>query len=76
MIYYGIRNTTYGHHHPAIGEQWTDWSWTELAGFGLLVTGLFVYRGIVELPGFKYGSEEPKSDSVRDLKPETDNKNE
>jgi hypothetical protein len=57
MIYYGIRNQTYGHHHPSIGEQWTDWSWTELAGFGLLVTGLFVYRGIVKLPGFTYQKE-------------------
>jgi len=36
FIYYAI---TESH-----GEKWTVWSWLELAGFGLLVTGTFIYN--------------------------------
>jgi drug/metabolite transporter (DMT)-like permease len=50
IIYYSINNLEYGHHHPEIGEEWTKWSWMELTGFALLITGLLVYSASVRLP--------------------------
>jgi len=34
----------------AIGETWSDWSYLELGGFGLLLTGTFAYKALVRLP--------------------------
>jgi hypothetical protein len=53
ILYYALEGTEYGRHHPGIGEQWSIWSWMQLAGFGLLVTGMFVYNRMVRLPIFK-----------------------
>jgi drug/metabolite transporter (DMT)-like permease len=36
------------------GEQWSAWSWLELAGFITLVNGTFVYNRVYEIPCFKY----------------------
>lgn len=46
IIYYGF---TKDH-----GEEWTVWSYLELAGFGLLVFGTFVYNRVLELPFLTY----------------------
>jgi hypothetical protein len=54
VLYYALENTEYGQHHPGIGEEWSIWSWMQLAGFGLLVTGMFVYNKMVRLPLLKY----------------------
>jgi hypothetical protein len=54
ILYYALENTQYGQHHPGIGEPWSMWSWMQLAGFGLLVTGMFVYNRMVRLPVLKY----------------------
>lgn len=40
------------------GEQWNLYSFIELAGFFLLVTGNFIFDGNLKLPFFKYNSEE------------------
>ena len=37
-----------------VGEEWTRWSWMELAGFSLLFTGSLMYNKIVRLPCFRY----------------------
>lgn len=34
----------------AIGEQWTPWSYLELAGFAVLLLGTFSYKGLVRIP--------------------------
>lgn len=54
IIFYSIRNTDYGHHHSGIGEEWTIWSWMQLAGFLLLFSGMLLYNKIIRLPFFKY----------------------
>jgi hypothetical protein len=54
ILYYALQNTEYGQHHPGIGEEWSIWSWMQLAGFGLLVTGMFVYNKMVKLPFLRY----------------------
>jgi hypothetical protein len=66
IIYYSIRNLNYGHHHPEIGEEWTIWSWMELTGFALLVTGLFVYNATVKLP-LDYKDDDHTTESDRDV---------
>lgn len=37
----------------AIGEGWSEWSFMELAGFGVLMYGTFAYKGLVKLPWVK-----------------------
>ena len=39
------------------GEAWTVWSWMQLGGFVLLVTGTLIYNSIVRVPGFSYPAE-------------------
>ncbi|OHS92941.1 Integral membrane protein [Tritrichomonas foetus] len=36
------------------GEPWNRYSWMELGGFILLVTGNFIYNGHLKIPFFKY----------------------
>jgi hypothetical protein len=57
ILYYALEKTEYGHHHTGIGEPWSIWSWMQLAGFGLLVTGMFVSNGMVRLPFMKYDTD-------------------
>jgi drug/metabolite transporter (DMT)-like permease len=38
----------------SFGEQWTSWSWLQLAGFGLLILGQSVYSELVRVPGLFY----------------------
>jgi hypothetical protein len=33
-----------------IGESWSNWSFLELAGFGLLLYGTFAYKALVKIP--------------------------
>jgi hypothetical protein len=54
ILYYALEKTTYGQHHPGSGEEWSVWSWMQLSGFGLLVTGMFVYNRMVRLPFLNY----------------------
>lgn len=54
IIYYSTCNTTYGHHHPDLGEEWNIYSWMELGGFALLFTGMLTYNAILKFPFFFY----------------------
>jgi hypothetical protein len=54
ILGYSLRNSKYGQHHPSIGETWSMWSWMQLSGFGLLVTGMLVYRKTIRLPWITY----------------------
>jgi hypothetical protein len=54
VLGYSLRDTDYGHHHPNVGETWSMWSWMQFTGFGLLVTGTFVYDKTVRLPWIAY----------------------
>jgi drug/metabolite transporter (DMT)-like permease len=54
ILYDAIRDREYGHHHPTLGESWSDWNWMQLGGFGLLITGMLSYNSTVKLPGFAY----------------------
>ncbi|CAH0521132.1 unnamed protein product [Peronospora belbahrii] len=47
MLFYFF---TQGH----FGEQWTIWSWLQLAGMATLLAGTAVYNGTLRLPGFIY----------------------
>jgi drug/metabolite transporter (DMT)-like permease len=60
IIHYALLGSTYGRHHPDIGEEWTAASWMELSGFLLLVTGMFVYNGTVKLFFLKYDENEER----------------
>ena len=33
-----------------IGESWSDWSFMELIGFGILMYGTFAYKALVKIP--------------------------
>jgi hypothetical protein len=54
ILYYALRGTTYGQKHPGIGERWTASSFMELAGFMLLVSGMFVYNRSIDAWFLKY----------------------
>jgi hypothetical protein len=54
IIFYAIRGTTYGNQHSTLGEEWTPWSWMQLAGFLLLFTGMLLYNKILRVPCFSY----------------------
>jgi drug/metabolite transporter (DMT)-like permease len=62
ILFYSIQPFEYGHHHPTLGEAWTEWSWMQLAGFALLITGMLAYNRSLFLPGFDY--REPKKDAT------------
>jgi drug/metabolite transporter (DMT)-like permease len=40
--------------NAGFGEQWSKWSWLELAGFILLICGTVIYNKVVKIPGFTY----------------------
>ena len=40
------------------GEYWCGWSWLELGGFALLITGSLLYNAIFKLPFFEYPAKE------------------
>lgn len=42
------------------GEQWNLYSFIELSGFCLLVTGNLIYNGILKVPFFKYTKDEQR----------------
>ncbi|KAJ3442462.1 hypothetical protein M0812_12197 [Anaeramoeba flamelloides] len=54
IIHYGINRS--------FGEEWNKWSFMELGGFVLLMCGMFVYNGIVQLPGLKYPNKKKESE--------------
>ncbi|KAH3767125.1 solute carrier family 35 member F6 [Pelomyxa schiedti] len=39
---------------PQYGEEWTIYSWVQVAGFLLLIGGTILYNGIIHIPGFEY----------------------
>ncbi|KAH3762432.1 solute carrier family 35 member F6 [Pelomyxa schiedti] len=39
---------------PEFGERWTEWSFLQLCGFTLLVLGIFVYQGMIQISGLDY----------------------
>lgn len=47
LIFYAIS-------HGAFGEEWTSWSYLELAGLGILLLGTAVYNASIRLPCFTY----------------------
>jgi drug/metabolite transporter (DMT)-like permease len=72
ILYYGLETTKFGQEHPALGETWSMWSWLELAGFGLLATGFFVYNGMLRLPGLSYDAPLLRESDVKEtLNPRT-----
>jgi hypothetical protein len=54
ILFYALQGSSYGRHHPGVGEEWTPWSFMELAGFLLLFTNTLMYNKIVQLPCWKY----------------------
>jgi hypothetical protein len=54
IMHYASVGTTWGNHHPDIGEEWTVWSYMQAVGFVLLFTGMLLYNRILEMPFFKY----------------------
>ncbi|KAH3732897.1 Integral membrane protein [Pelomyxa schiedti] len=48
---------------PAFGEVWTEWSYLQLCGFLLLLLGMFVYNGIVQIDGLFY----PTAEELKEL---------
>ncbi|KAH3763060.1 Integral membrane protein [Pelomyxa schiedti] len=44
--------------NPAFGEVWAEWSYLQLCGFLLLLLGMFVYNGIVQIDGLFYPTKE------------------
>jgi hypothetical protein len=72
ILFYSIQGLEYGRHHPTLGESWTRWTWMQLAGFGLLITGMLAYNRSIFLPGFAYPKEEkekPLETGASDLEP-------
>jgi hypothetical protein len=57
LFYAVIESSDYGHHHPTLGEAWSVWSWLQLVGFALLVTGMLAYNRTIALPFCKYERE-------------------
>lgn len=45
---------------PDFGECWTNWSYLQLVGFGILIFGTFMYNRVFELPFFFYPPKEVK----------------
>jgi len=43
--------------YPQYGEQWRNATWIELAGFVVLMTGVFTYKALVKWPCFSYSRE-------------------
>jgi len=43
------------------GEAWSPYSYLELVGFVVLVTGQFIYAGILQVPGLRYAPSPPNS---------------
>lgn len=54
IIFYAIQGTKYGNEHPSLGEEWSIWSYMQMAGFLLLFTGMLLYNRIIEIPIFNY----------------------
>jgi hypothetical protein len=74
VLFYSIQKSEYGHHHPTLGESWSVWSWLQLVGFGLLITGMLGYNKTIRFPFFEYPEEpviEPMSDSTSKLNAES-----
>merc|ERR1711862_1007311 len=43
----------------AYGERWTVYSYLQLGGFLVLVTGQAIYAGLLQVPGFNYAEPSP-----------------
>jgi len=43
----------------AYGEKWTVYSYLQLGGFFVLVTGQAIYAGLIKIPGFQYTEASP-----------------
>lgn len=54
IIFYASEGTKYGNENPDIGEEWTQWSFMQLAGFFMLFTGMLLYNKILKLPFLNY----------------------
>ena len=57
VIFYSTGN-------PDLGEEWTIFSYMQLAGFILLFTGMLLYNKIIRLPIFKYPTEESQKQTT------------
>jgi type II secretory pathway pseudopilin PulG len=65
IIFYSVRASG-SESGSTIGEEWTIWSWMQLAGFLLLFTGMLLYNKIIKIPIFKYPSDIPKQSKIDD----------
>ncbi|KAL0204774.1 hypothetical protein P9112_000081 [Eukaryota sp. TZLM1-RC] len=45
---------------PQFGERWTRWSFLQLFGFFVLSYSMFIYEGIIRVPGFRYEGDYPE----------------
>ncbi|KAH0795493.1 putative integral membrane protein [Histomonas meleagridis] len=52
--------------NPDLGEEWTVFSFMQLAGFFLLFTGMLLYNKIIRIPIFNYPDEEKQEKVVDD----------
>jgi len=53
----------------SMGEAWSGWSWMQLFGFLVLITGLFTYNKVFQLPCFDYPSEQPPAPPPKERTP-------
>eukprot|EP00397_Hematodinium_sp_SG-2012_P017606 GEMP01018012.1.p1 GENE.GEMP01018012.1~~GEMP01018012.1.p1 ORF type:complete len:402 (+),score=61.52 GEMP01018012.1:150-1355(+) len=51
--------------NPLYGEPWTIYSWLQLCGFFLLVSGQMIYDEIIRVPGVLYDIPEFNRESIR-----------
>lgn len=49
-IHWGLKGTRWEARYGKAGEEWTPWSWLQLAGFAVMVLGACVYQKAVTLP--------------------------
>jgi drug/metabolite transporter (DMT)-like permease len=63
IIFYSVDSET----QAQVGEEWTRWSFMQLAGFLLLFTSTLMYNKIVRLPCFVYPDEPLREDPLQSV---------
>ena len=65
MVWAAGLTIRYGFHQPQYGERWTTYSWLQLGGFVLLVTGTAVYNSLLHIPGMRRAEGATEEDPLR-----------
>jgi hypothetical protein len=50
----------YAFNHTSLGEGWGKYSWVQLIGFALLITGTLIYNAVLKIPCFFYPLKEDR----------------